>query len=1155
MASMSALEGAGVTSPGEVLQRMETDEVEPCPSLWQWLLQNWILGKKHLHAETVAKDSIDLGAEILTALPPDAVTVHPFHTVAILSLITKTLPGASESTKNLLCALRERCSGSWAPPVEALCKILSATACPQLREELMMHLALALDGQAAGKKPFLAVVKHLGDLTGPGAEVVIDRLFDKNYWDGYSRLLSSPSVKGQRPIQEQLFRAVASMPDKDRPRILPLLLERYFLAEAPEGFKFFARLAGMAEDLELLSRMWEMVSKNHRYRLREDTDGSQRESLKRFMQKCCDKNFPSGITTGLVVDSVSHLEFLLRELWTVDAAGTVEMHLGLMRALLEKGDLLAYFEAFVRNLKSRGVAGLATSERWYKAVSALLVEEEESIRAAVVQQGVEVVRKLTENRGDGGVVERMMGAILEGLRPLEHQVTLVRQLVEDIPQSSCKPLMAAVCAARQRLDGWRLPTEEADREDFDGKIDKLGHSADSLLVGVLASLASSQYDDEIMRKCLVRKLRRHWKTGASEPIWRNDLSPNLHAIVAAAEEDTIMEIADIIVDDDLPFEWRSWPEALSLAVGEKVLQNGGTREVVGKALADSAGTSFVYLSLKPFASEDLPDYLLPLDDGAVPVGRVELLSGINQKDMRSPSPLAPSLRWSEAHQSALADVIASSPMEAAAGACAFMLRSHHQSSAARAKSLQRLIQVPEDWLTQGSLRIPVEELSSTTMTLLAKIFELAGTECREVCQIVVPGERSSVDDEAVARLIGAALTNEIPLEWPPSSGGVSESLLAASLAKESPEVLLHLLGRKDCSAERLFEEVVSVTCHAMSRCQGVWWLPKGLLLSVKEGSPSEGAARPSSVDAAVDKCWAALAKAGERQSPRSGLFDLMVPSLQRESLHSDRSGSRISALLYGIAVTIEEALYHQITERDVEILLAAMATLGDDEFCSERCRVLLSLHHALVPTAAPNGLAVCSLYGAMVRLGIRLLEEDLSKDSSLYGFALLWSVLSSAPPEWLVSTLGLVGVRATSALRSAGKRKRSEEEELSWIPYLARYLEKLKRAVPTPALRKYSPIIAAELISRYWSGNKKQRTAVGGENLADDKVDEVIASSLYPLLCEGSTGTKQHAGEATSYKSDDVLHLFASAGSDSSREKVKRMLQMYNQRFRYKGRV
>ncbi|KAF4691864.1 hypothetical protein FOZ60_014505 [Perkinsus olseni] len=847
--------------------------------------------------------------------------------------------------------------------------------------------------------------------------------------------------------------------------------------------------------------MWEMVSKNHRYRLREDTDGSQRESLKRFMQKCCDKNFPRGITTGLVVDSVSHLEFLLREFWTVDAAGAIEMHLGLMRALLQKGDLVAYFEAFVRNLKSRGVAGLATSERWYKAVSALLVEEEESIRAAVVQQGVEVVRKLMEHRGDDEIVERMMGAILEGLRPLEHQVALVRRLVEDIPQSSCKPLVAAVCAARQRLDGWRLPTQEADREDFDGKIDKLGHSADSLLVGVLASLASSQYDDEIMRKCL-RKLRRHWKTGASELIWRNDLSPNLHAIVAAAEEDTIVEIADIIVDHDLPFEWRSWPEALSLAVGEKVVQNGGTREVVAKALADSAGSSFVYLSLKPFASEDLPDYLLPLDDGTVPIGRVELLSGINQKDMRklvvgvvmilygsprSPSPLAPSLRWSEAHQSALADVIASSPMEAAAGACAFILRSHHQSNAARAKSLQRLIKVPEGWLTQGALQVNVEELSSTTMTLLAKIFELAGKECREVCKIVVPGERSAVDDEAGARLVGAALTNE------------------------------------DCSAERLFEEVISVTCHAMSHCQGVWWLPKGLLLSVKEGSPSEGAGRPSSVDAAVDKCWAALAKAGERQSPRSGLLDLVVPHLQRESLDTEGSDLRISALLYGIAVTVEETLYHQITERDVEILLGAMATLGDDQFRSERCRVLLSLHHALVPTAAPNGLAVCSLYGAMVRLGIRLLEEDSSEDSSLYGFALLWSVLSSAPPEWLVSTLGLVGVRATSALRSAGKRKRSEEEELNWIPYLARYLEKLKRAVPTPALRKYSPIIAAELISRYWSANKKQRTAVGGENLADDKVDEVIASSLYPLLCEGSTGAKQHAGEAISYKSDDVL--------------------------------
>ncbi|KAF4753750.1 hypothetical protein FOZ62_030167, partial [Perkinsus olseni] len=266
--------------------------------------------------------------------------------------------------------------------------------------------------------------------------------------------------------------------------------------------------------------------------------------------------------------------------------------------------------------------------------------------------------------------------------------------------------------------------------------------------------------------------------------------------------------------------------------------------------------------------------------------------------------------------------------------------------------------VPEGWLTQGALQVNVEELSSTTMTLLAKIFELAGKECRELCRIVVPQERSFVDDEAVARLIGAALTNA------------------------------------DCSPERLFEEVISVTCHAMSRCQGVWWLPKGLLLSVKEGSPSEGAGRPSSVDAAVDKCWAALAKAGERQSPRSGLLDFMVPHLQRESLDTERSGIRTSALLYGIAVTIEEALYHQITERDVEILLAAMATLGDDEFCSERCRVLLSLHHGLVPTAAPNGLAVCSLYGAMVRLGIRLLEEDLSEDSSLYGFALLWSVLS-----------------------------------------------------------------------------------------------------------------------------------------------------------------
>lgn len=102
--------------------------------------------------------------------------------------------------------------------------------------------------------------------------------------------------------------------------------------------------------------------------------------------------------------------------------------------------------------------------------------------------------------------------------------------------------------------------------------------------------------------------------------------------------------------------------------------------------------------------------------------------------------------------------------------------------------------------------------------------------------------------------------------------------------------------------------------------------------------------------------------------------------------------------------------------------------------------------------------------------------------------------------------------------------------------------------MPTAALRKYSPIIAAELVSRYWSVDKKQRTASNegkwpfadasgsvrtccdsccSENLADDKVDEIIASTLYPLLCEGSTATRRSSGEAISYKSDDVGVIMA----------------------------
>ncbi|EER10913.1 hypothetical protein Pmar_PMAR021388 [Perkinsus marinus ATCC 50983] len=358
------------------------------------------------------------------------------------------------------------------------------------------------------------------------------------------------------------------------------------------------------------------------------------------------------------------------------------MHLGLIRALLEKGDLVAYFDAFVKNVNSRGVTALSSSARWYKAVSGLLVDEGESIRAAVVQQGVEAVGRLMEHRGEGEVIERMMGAVLEGLRPLEHQVALVRQLVDDMSGTTCKPLAVALTATRQRLDGWKLPTEDVISDE---KTVKLGHSVDSLLVEVLASLSSFRYDDKTMRKCL-RKLQRHWETGTSELIWKNDLSPNIGAIVASAEEDTIMEIADIIVDHDLPFQWRAWPEALSLAVGQKVVQNGDNEKLVRKALSSAAGTSFVYLSLKQFAIEDLPEFILPL-----PGGRIELLNGLNREDMNSNSPIGPSLRWSQAQLSAVGDAVGSSVnVDAAAGACAFMLRADHKSCDA-AKSLQRLL--------------------------------------------------------------------------------------------------------------------------------------------------------------------------------------------------------------------------------------------------------------------------------------------------------------------------------------------------------------------------------------------------------------------------------------------------------------------------------
>ncbi|EER11784.1 hypothetical protein Pmar_PMAR013066 [Perkinsus marinus ATCC 50983] len=135
----------------------------------------------------------------------------------------------------------------------------------------------------------------------------------------------------------------------------------------------------------------------------------------------------------------------------------------------------------------------------------------------------------------------------------------------------------------------------------------LQHPNTEAQVEVLASLSSFRYDDKTMRKCL-RKLQRHWETGTSELIWKNDLSPNIGAIVASAEEKTVMEIADTIVDHDLPFQWRAWPEALALAVGQKVVQNGDDEKL--------------------FAIEDLPEFILPL-----PGGRIELLSGLNREDM------------------------------------------------------------------------------------------------------------------------------------------------------------------------------------------------------------------------------------------------------------------------------------------------------------------------------------------------------------------------------------------------------------------------------------------------------------------------------------------------------------------------------------------
>ncbi|KAF4656631.1 DIS3 mitotic control [Perkinsus chesapeaki] len=1071
------------TTPGEVLRSFKADEtvgkIAMSPALWQWLVQSWVLNKKRLDAAT-AEDTVELATEVLTSLPTGLIVVHPFHATALLSLIATTLTVCPGKARQLLCALREQCGGSWAPPVESVCRILGSAKTEEIREELMRHLSLALDSQAAGKKPFLAVVKHLGEFTGTGSEMVIDHLIDKSYWDGYVRLLNDPEAKGQRPIQEHLFEAAGNLSEEVRAKILPIILERYFQADAPEGFKFFARLSALTDDLELKANLWEMVSKNHKYRLREDNDGSQREALKRFMRQSCDKNFPRGVVTGLAVDAVSHLEFLLREVWALDAPGTAEAHLELMRALVEKGDLVAYFQAFVRSTKSASAKELSNSEKWFKAVTELLVRAEGSMQAAVVQQSVESVKMLQKHFGEGELVERITGAVLEGIRPQEHQVAEVRMLVDSLPPTKCRPLAIAALATRQRLDGWRLPTDE---ETSDGKTAKLGHSADALLVSILASLNSSSYDDSTMRKC-VSKLRKHWQLGASELIWKNELNPNLHAIVNAAEEETISDIAEVIVEKELPFEWRSWPEVLSLAVGEKVVQYADFNDTVKRAVQAAAGSSFVYLSLKNFSTEDLPDYLLPVDSGSLTAGRVELLAAINQEDLRSPSAIGTSLRWSKKHLSWLRDEVESEEITVAiaASACSLVLRGDGNDTAP-VEMLQALLKMPKELVVDDDDRVRVDLSASCPrrkMLLLAKMFPEAPRVCREICEVVLPDDTK--EDDAVDELIGAALTNEASFDR------IDRQELPGSAV-----TFAH--------SRRRFDKRNARECDFCD----------GLLLSVKEGSPSEGTDRPSSVGRSVDKCWVALAKCGG--SARRGLLRLIVPALVRECSHSEMVDCRVTAILYGIAVVIEDTMYHQLTERDVEIVLGGLAILGEEEYCSE------------------------------------------SDDASLYGFALLWTVLASAPSEWLISTLGLIGVRATSALRAAGKRKRDEMEELSWIPYLARYLEKLTKTVPAAALRKYSPVIAAELISRHWVSKKKQRIDIAGENLADDKVDEVVSATLYPLLCEGSAATKRIAGDAASYKSDDVLHLFASAGSDSSREKVKQMLQMYNQRFRYKGRV
>ncbi|EER10912.1 Exosome complex exonuclease RRP44, putative [Perkinsus marinus ATCC 50983] len=51
-------------TPREVLQRVRLNEIEICPALWQWLLQRWVIGRKH-HEESVARDSAELGAEVI----------------------------------------------------------------------------------------------------------------------------------------------------------------------------------------------------------------------------------------------------------------------------------------------------------------------------------------------------------------------------------------------------------------------------------------------------------------------------------------------------------------------------------------------------------------------------------------------------------------------------------------------------------------------------------------------------------------------------------------------------------------------------------------------------------------------------------------------------------------------------------------------------------------------------------------------------------------------------------------------------------------------------------------------------------------------------------------------------------------------------------